>query len=99
MKKRKLFQIFNSTRKKRPVSGHFIRFWVEIGENPHCRCSSCGVIGKVLEINYPMTMFPLQDPTQRSTTNYMEYWLCKSCYNKLSQAILNPERKRMVAYD
>lgn len=92
-------RVVNSTRKNRPVSGHFIRFWVEIGDEPHCRCSACGSIGKVFKLNYPITMFPLEDPTQRGVTNYREYWLCSDCYNKLNQAVLNPEWKGVAAYE
>lgn len=61
-----------------------VEFPVKVSTAENCTCSACHGSGRVTKLRLPETLY---HDRRNLTTKYSEYWLCKSCRDKLLQAL------------
>lgn len=61
-----------------------IVFPSNITQANNCLCSACHALGRVIKLAMPTTLY---FDTEKLTTNYHPYWLCKECRDKLVRAL------------
>lgn len=62
-----------------------VEFPSKISVADNCVCSACHTLGRVVKLELPETLY--HNPRKGLSTEYMEYWLCRECRDKLAKAL------------